>query len=126
MSTANQTPLTVPLGSHQVSRLIIGDNPIYGYSHFNQLLSQHQREFHTPDQVLATLRRAEAVGINAWQNTISPRSVSDLNRYREEGGTIQWLCLSPGSWYDEPHRVEEAVRHRPIGIAPHGGAVGDR
>jgi hypothetical protein len=126
MSTTSQTLPTISLGSYQVSRLIIGDNPIYGYSHFNQLLSQHQSEFHTPDQVVATLRRAEAVGINAWQNTITPRSLADLSRYREEGGAIQWLCLSPGQWYDEPHRVEEAVRHQPIGIAPHGGAIGDR
>ena len=29
---------------HQISKLVIGDNPIYGYSHFNKLLSQHQQE----------------------------------------------------------------------------------
>jgi hypothetical protein len=126
MSATNQTLPTISLGPYQVSRLIIGDNPIYGYSHFNQLLSQHQSEFHTPDQVMATLRSAEAAGINTWQNTITPRSVSDLSRYREEGGTIQWLCLSTGRWYEEPHRVEEAARLNPIGIAPHGGAVADR
>ena len=53
-------------------------------------------------------------------------SLSDLARYREEGGRIQWLCLSPGRWYDEPHRVAEAARWGPIGIAPHGGGIGDR
>ncbi|MCZ6676614.1 MAG: hypothetical protein O7E52_05120 [Candidatus Poribacteria bacterium] len=117
---------TVSLGPYQISRLIIGDNPIYGYSHFNQLLSHHQREVHAPDQVMATLKRAEAVGVNTWQNTLTERSLSDLRRYREEGGTIQWLCLSTSQWYDEPHRVEEAVRHNPIGIAPHGGGIADR
>lgn len=126
MNTTTQTLPTVPLGPYQVSRLIIGDNPIYGYSHFNQLLSQHQRGFHTPEQVIATLKRAEAAGINTWQNTITERSLSDVLRYRAEGGTIQWLCLSTGQWYDEPHRVEEAARHNPIGIAPHGGGIGDR
>jgi hypothetical protein len=116
----------VPLGPYQISRLIIGDNPIYGYSHFNQLLSQHQSDFHTPEQVMTTLRCAEAVGISTWQSTITVRSLVDLQRYREEGGAIQWLCLSTGQWYDEPHRVEEAARHHPIGIAPHGGAIGDQ
>lgn len=116
----------VPFGPYQVSRLILGDNPIYGYSHFNRLLSQHQQEFHTPERVIETLKRAEAAGVNAWQNTITERSLSDLRRYREAGGAIQWLCLSTGQWYDEPHRVEEAARHQPIGMAPHGGAVGDR
>jgi len=117
---------TVPFGPYRISRLILGDNPIYGYSHFNQLLSRHQQEFHTPERVVETLQRAEAVGINAWQNTITERSVSDLQRYREAGGTIQWLCLSTGLWYDEPDRVHEAARHQPIGMAPHGGAIGDR
>jgi hypothetical protein len=122
------TPIlpTVPLGPHRVSRLILGDNPIYGYSHFNQLLSRHQRDFHTPDQVIETLKRAEACGINAWQNTLTDRSLADLQRYRDEGGTIQWLCLSTSQWYDEPHRVAEAARHEPIGMAPHGGGVADR
>src|SRR5262245_59180343 len=32
---AAQALPTVALGPHQVSRLIIGGNPIYGYSHFN-------------------------------------------------------------------------------------------
>ena len=126
MNTTNPALPTISLGCHQVSRLIIGDNPIYGYSHFNQLLSQHQREVHAPDQVIATLRRAEEVGVNAWQNTLTERSLSDLLRYREEGGTIQWLCLSTGQWYDEPHRIAEAARHNPIGMAPHGGGIGDR
>ena len=126
MHTTVPTLPTISLGPHQVSRLIIGDNPIYGYSHFNQLLSQHQQEAHTPDPVMTTLRRAKAVGINAWQNTITERSLSDLLRYREEGGTIQWLCLSTSQWYDEPHRVAEVARHGPIGMAPHGGGIGDR
>lgn len=117
---------TVPLGPHRVSRLILGDNPVYGYSHFNQLLSQHQREFHTPERVMDTLKCAEEAGINTWQNSLTERSLSDLLRHREEGGKIQWLCLSTPQWYHEPHLVAEAARHNPIGIAPHGGGVAAR
>src|SRR5437867_436983 len=111
MSIPNPPLPTIALGPHRISRLIIGDNPVYGYSHFNQLLSQHQSGFHTPDQVMAMLRRAEAAGINAWQNTITERSLTDLLRYRDDGGTIQWLCLTPGGWYDQPERIKEAARH---------------
>src|SRR5438067_11746915 len=100
MSTPNPPLPTIALRPYRISRLVIGDNPIYGYSHFNQLLSSHQTEFHTPEQVVATLRRAEAAGINTWQNTITERSLSDLVRYRKEGGTIQWLCLTAGRWLD--------------------------
>ncbi len=112
---------------HQISKLVIGDNPIYGYSHFNQLLSQHQQEYHTPERVVATLKRAEEAGLNAWQNSLTERSLSDLQRYRNEGGTLNWFCLSPGGlWYDEPDAVFEAAKHDPFGMAPHGGGVGHR
>ncbi len=112
---------------HQISKLLIGDNPIYGYSHFNQLLSQHQQEYHTPARVVATLKRAEEVGINGWQNSLTERSLADLTRYREEGGTMNWFCLSRSSdWYHEPELVFEAAKHNPLGMAPHGGGVGQR
>jgi len=118
---------TVPFGEYNISRLIMGDNPIYGYSHFNQLLSEHQREANTSDQVMATLRRAEEVGINAWQNTLTERSAADLQRYRDEGGAIHYFCLSGGgNWYEDPSLIDEAARHGPIGMAPHGSGVAGR
>ena len=113
--------------NHQISKLLIGDNPIYGYSHFNKLLSQHQQTYHTPEQVVATLKRAEEAGINAWQNSITERSLSDLQQYRDVGGTMRWFCLSRGSvWYEEPDKVFEDAKHNPFGMAPHGGGVGQR
>ena len=113
--------------NHQISKLLIGDNPIYGYSHFNQLLSQHQKAYHTPERVVATLKRAEEVGINGWQNSVTERSISDLQRYRDAGGTMHYFCLSWSSvWYDEPDRVFEDAKHNPFGMAPHGGGVAQR
>jgi len=47
---ASQLP-TIKLGPHEVTRLIIGGNPIYGYSHFNHILSQYQTTWHTPERV---------------------------------------------------------------------------
>ena len=44
---------TIKLGPHQVTRLIIGGNPIYGHSHFNKLFSAHMIDWHTPDRVQA-------------------------------------------------------------------------
>lgn len=113
--------------NHEISKLIIGDNPFYGFSHFNHLLSQHQKEYHTAEQVVATLRRAEEVGINGWQNSITERSQSDLQSYRDAGGTMHWFCLSWSSeWYENPDKVFEDVKQNPIGMAPHGGGVGQR
>src|SRR5262245_22934459 len=55
---------TVKLGPHQVTRLIIGGNPIYGYSHFNKLLSEHQKTWNTPERVVELLKHCETCGLN--------------------------------------------------------------
>jgi hypothetical protein len=124
--TARSEPLpTVALGPHHVSRLIIGANPIYGYSHFNRLLSQHQTEWHTPERVIELLRRAEECGLNTWQSSYAERGLADLARYRNEGGKLQWLCLSRPDWDEHPEHVEIAAKSKPIGIAPHG-ALGEK
>jgi hypothetical protein len=111
---------TIKLGPHAVTRLIIGGNPIYGYSHFNKLLSQHQTAWHTPERVLALLRRCEEVGINTWQNSYAERTLQDLDRFREAGGKLNWLCLGKPDWDRYPERIDDAARRKPIGIAPHG------
>src|SRR5437588_1371318 len=122
--TASQLP-TIKLGPHEVTRLIIGGNPIYGYSHFNRILSQYQTTWHTPERVVELIKHAEAKGINTWQNSYAERTLSDLERYRDEGGKMNWLCLGKPDWDKNPERIDNAARHKPIGIAPHG-ALGER
>lgn len=112
---------TVKLGPHAISRLIVGGNPIYGHSHFNRLYSRHLAEWHTPERVLALLKRCEQAGINAWQNSYAPRTLEDLDRYRAAGGTMHWLSLGKPDWDRKPELIDEAARRKPIGIAPHGG-----
>jgi len=111
---------TVKLGPHRVTRLIVGGNPIYGYSHFNKLLSQHMVEYHTPERVIDLLKRCEKAGLNCWQNSYAERTLQDLDRYREAGGTMHWLCLGKPDWDQHPEHIDDAVKHKPIGVAPHG------
>jgi hypothetical protein len=111
---------TIKLGEHQVTRLIIGGNPIYGYSHFNRLLSQHQIAWHTPERVVNLLKHCEANGLNTWQNSYAERTLSDLDRFRDAGGKMHWLCLGKPDWDQRPDRIEDAAKRKPIGIAPHG------
>jgi hypothetical protein len=111
---------TVQLGSHRVTRLIIGGNPIYGYSHFNRLLSEHQKAWHTPERVVELLKHCEQHGLNTWQNSYAERTLADLDRYRAAGGTMHWLCLGKPDWDQQPHLIADAAKRKPIGIAPHG------
>ncbi len=111
---------TVSLGPHRVTRLIIGGNPIYGYSHFNRLLSKHQTDWHTPERVVELLKRCEEAGINTWQNSYAERTLQDLERFRAAGGKLHWLCLGKPDWDRQPEKIAHVARYRPIGIAPHG------
>ena len=116
---------TVKLGRHEVTRLIIGGNPIYGYSHFNRILSEYQTAWHTPERVIELLQQAEAKGLNTWQNSYAERTLSDLERYRAAGGKMHWLCLGKPDWDQNPRFIDDAAKHSPIGIAPHG-ALGEK
>jgi hypothetical protein len=111
---------TIKLGKHSVTRLIIGGNPIYGYSHFNQILSRSMTEWHTPERVVALLKRCEQAGVNCWQNSYAERTLQDLDRYRDDGGKMHWLCLGKPDWDEHPDHIDDAAKHKPIGIAPHG------
>src|SRR5262249_40061312 len=101
-------------------RLIIGGNPIYGYAHFNKLLGQHMTDWHTPERVVALLKRCEQAGLNTRQNSYAQRTPEDLDRFREAGGQLQWLCLGKPDWDEHPNRIDDAAKRKPIGIAPHG------
>jgi hypothetical protein len=120
--TAKADPLlpTVTFGPHRVTRLIVGGNPIYGHSHFNKLLSQHQIDWHTTERVVGLLKRCEEAGLNAWQNSYAERTLEDLDRYRKAGGKMHWLCLGKPDWDRHPGHIDDAARRGPIGIAPHG------
>jgi hypothetical protein len=111
---------TIKLGSHAVTRLIVGGNPVYGYSHFNKLFNQHLTAWHTPERVEVLLKRCEEVGINTWQNSYAERTLEDLERFRAAGGKLHWLCLGKPDWDRHPEHIDDAARHKPIGIAPHG------
>jgi hypothetical protein len=116
---------TVKLGPHTITRMIVGGNPVYGHSHFNKLYSQHMIDWHTPERVMDLLRRCEQAGLNCFQNSYDTRTLADVDRYRAAGGTMHWLCLGKPDWDKHPEHVNDAAKHKPIGIAPHG-ALADR
>ena len=55
---------TVALGRHRVTRMIVGSNPVYGYSHFNRQYDMHMMEWFTDDRIVKFLLDCERAGIN--------------------------------------------------------------
>jgi hypothetical protein len=127
---------TVSLGSHRVSRMIVGSNPVYGYSHFNRQYDQHMLEWFTDERIVKLLLDCEKAGINTWQASFNWDMKRQFPKIRGAGCKIQFICLAASWHFDEkmgrtPEDIlkgtiqcaKAAAEFKPIGIAFHGGAT---
>jgi hypothetical protein len=127
---------TIALGPHRVTRLIVGANPIYGYSHFNRQYDQHMREWFTDERIVKLLLDCQKAGINTWQYSFHYDQKRQIPKLRDAGCNLQFICLAASWHYDEkmgrtPEEIlvgtikcaQAAMEFKPIGIAFHGGAT---
>lgn len=113
---------TIRLGDHDVTRLIVGSNPISGYSYLGPILDQHMREYFTPDRIIDFLWKCEREGINTHQFS-RPEEMADVFRtLRERGSKMKFICLHAGG--ANRISVEKVVKDtKPIAIVHHGGVT---
>jgi hypothetical protein len=110
---------TVRWGNHQITRLLVGHNPIKGQSHSTAELSRDMREWFADDGThgLQLLHRCEELGINACQMG-GPNIEALLRDHYAEGGSLQWIATfysQPGQGKEELERILK-MRPRPIGV----------
>lgn len=118
---------TVKFGKADITRLIIGSNPFYGYSHFNAILSGVMREFYTQDKRIEVLKNAERSGIGTWQVHYNDEPLADYLRYRAEGGKMNLILLADFAMMKNPEIVPEVVaKMKPLGVGHHGNRTDDR
>jgi len=128
---AVSSPAAVPLPrvkffDVEITRLLVGSNQLYGYSHFNPLLDNMMRDWMTQDRRMQTLHMAEAAGINTWQVHYNDPVIEDFKRYRAEGGRMHWLLLADFGLMKDWKLIKEVVKLGPIGIAHHGNRTDER
>jgi uncharacterized membrane protein YphA (DoxX/SURF4 family) len=84
------------IGNLEVSRLICGGNLIVGYAHARDLIyvSSLVKKYFTQEKIWETIRLCEACGINTVLMRNAPDIVYPLNKYRKQGGKIQWLAAT--------------------------------
>ncbi len=110
----------VPFGKHQITRMVVGSNPFYGYSHFNRILDQCMREWYTQDRKMEVLHAAERAGIGTWQLHYNDQPIADFRRYRQEGGKMQLILLADFELMKNPKLLPEVAKLGPLGIGHHG------
>lgn len=124
-----QPPIELPkvdFRGNKLTRLIIGSNPFYGYSHFNGTLDRLMREWYTPGRRIEVLKHAEATGINTWQVHYDEASIADWKRYRDEGGRMNVLVLSDFALQKNYALLPVVAKLGAIGVAHHGNRTDER
>lgn len=118
---------TVRFGNTEVTRLIIGSNPFYGYAHFNSVLYGFMRDYMTQDRRMEVLHRCEQAGIGTWQLHYMQQTMADFRRYRAEGGRMNWFLLGDFEMMKDLSLIGTVAKElKPIGIAHHGNRTDER
>jgi hypothetical protein len=107
-------------GKHEISRLIIGTNPLMGYSHFNGVLDQCMREFYTPEQRIKTLLDAEKAGITTWQLHYHKDTIAILEGIRARGSKLKVFLLSDFELQKDFTMIPALAKLGFLGMAHHG------
>ncbi|MCR4412349.1 MAG: hypothetical protein NUV77_07985 [Thermoguttaceae bacterium] len=117
---------TVRLGKHEISRLLVGHNPIKGVSHQSRALDLEMREYFAADRSrgVALLEHCQSLGINACQIGFRPTEAAIeqmLRTFFARGGQMRWFA----TLYSPPqdiNAVEKEIARRvhadppPLGI----------
>jgi hypothetical protein len=97
----------------EISRLVVGCNPFYGYSHFNRILGTVMREYYTPERVLEVLHQCLRFGINAYNYVGFGRAPQDLERFQAGGGRMHLIVQGTGG-------PETILPLKPLAVYHHG------
>lgn len=111
---------TVNFFGKQVTKLIIGDNPMNGHSYIEDVLpGAEMLHYYTAERFKETLFRAEECGYNTMLPLADPYVIRLLQEYRRDGGKMQFIFQTyPAMNQDVSIRQMASVE--PIGIYHRG------
>ena len=107
----------IQFGDHQISRLILGANPINGGSHLSRFVNLQMKRYFTSERVQELLRHCEELGINTWQS--GPANLDGYRTHRAQGGEMHYIALAQENPAD-PDMLQRLIQAGTVGIAHHG------
>jgi len=110
IASAPDSEIKVPkvkFGKVEISRLILGVNPFYGFGHYNQILGTVMKEWYTAGKVVEVMQRSEKLGINAFNYVHMSRGQPDWERYLAEGGKMHLIAQAT---MEDPTEFVNAVK----------------
>ncbi len=104
----------IRLGRLAVSRLILGSNPFFGFSHQGGGADERMKAHYTDERIVAVLEEAAACGVSAVAAPPYERWIALWSRYRREGGRLRSWLAQPDP---EAPRMADAIRAAAAGGA---------
>jgi hypothetical protein len=111
----------IRLGALEISRLIVGGNPISGFSHQTDERSRTMLEFFTVERIKALWRDCESHGITAVVARADAFVMRVLAEYWREGGRIQWIAQTAPEYREAAQNIRAAHHAGASAIYIHGG-----
>ena len=108
------------IGNVDVSRLIVGGNPISGNAHSRDLpyVSSLMSRYFTDEKCIETLHICEQCGINTAQFRTDSHIVRIMDKYWKQGGKMHWIAQI------KPRKPDISDIMNDIRMAFDNGAIG--
>ena len=115
MAGKDTQPLpTIKLGKLEVSRLILGSNPFFGFAHKPGDVGKQMKQFYTEERIMAVMDEAAGHGITAVWTPCYDHWIRLWDRYQERGGKLK-------IWIGQPDAQPDKMKAAITACAKHGG-----
>jgi hypothetical protein len=121
MSDENMKDLpSTKIGDVEISKIVCGTNPFFGFSHFTRSRDLWMKEYFTDERIREVLGRTNDFGINAVLGGTAERLYNIIRELSKEGREIHFICTPGGSTADEVMKgVEWCADHGVSICMPH-------
>jgi len=111
---------TIKIGSADVTRLVVGGNPLSGISHWSSEMDQDMLRYYTMPRLQQLLDECWKHGINTVQSRGDRHQMRMYLEHRENGGQMQWIAQTASEFRDIRGNISQIASYQPIAIYNHG------
>lgn len=111
----------VTIAGVTIPRMIVGCNPIGGWSHLSRYMTMAMVEYFTPERTVSFLRECESKGLDVWLTYWDEKPRRVLKTLWEQGSRIRPYFL--GTLEENGSLSKDLLEYRPIWHVHHGNAT---
>jgi hypothetical protein len=111
---------TVSFLGHDITRLILGDNPFNGHSYIqDKITGEEMKAYYTRERIIETIFEAEKLGVNTMLPLACPKMLELLPEYYDRGGHMK-IIFQPYPAEPVEENLKKMMEFKPIGIYHQG------